>query len=506
MIGLGLDSFDFHSGDNLNEKYSFKENLTLITIYVLIYSFIGNIALIPHDIIQKGYILFDLQYISDKKEPKKNGYIFAYLFSMVISAFIKIILDRKFVFDEVKLRIENKTGNSFFSYTIIIILIYFCSMFSSLVFYWIYTSIFTKIKKNKNNTSHKAIKILGYLIYWETTNGCCVHCIDCQKAIKKCSHCLGFHECECCCCCYYCCEDYDEAEYGQKQLCIIYKLKGLCSWAFDILAGIDMFKIVIIIYSFELINLGFKPELANYLDTKCNENQILILNIISFVSLLFFYFLNLVIGIFHVRYSNLGIESIKLMEDSFGYIIQKSEYNYIFQPITIFALITIIFNVIISALFYYKTSKDLIYYFIPFSISISEYVNIILIYLAQGDQINVNIIKKSFAISIYKIIFSIIKYFIDISNPDNLSLIFFQFIIGCIFFFILFFTILCGYFATLCCVVDHHRRKFSLSFLNQEERKGEEEENYENYKTSDNLFNESVKGEIEEKEEEKKFD
>ena len=60
------------------------ENLTLITIYVLIYSFIGNIALIPHDIIQKGYILFDLQYISDKKEPKKNGYIFAYLFSMVI--------------------------------------------------------------------------------------------------------------------------------------------------------------------------------------------------------------------------------------------------------------------------------------------------------------------------------------------------------------------------------------------------------------------------------------
>ena len=256
---------------------------------------------------------------------------------MVISSIIKIILDRKFVFKEIKLRIANKSNNSFFSYIIIIILIYFCSMISSLVFYWIYRSIFTKIKKNKNNTSHEAIKIFGYLMYCETTNGCCVGCIDCQKATKKCSYCLGFHEFECCCCCYHCCKDYDEAEYGQKQLCIIYKLKGFCSWAFDILAGIDMFKIVIIIYSFELINLGFKPELNNYLETKSDENEILIINIISFASLLFFYFLNLIIGIVHVKYSNLGIKPIKLNKENFEYIVQPSEFNYIFQPITIFA-------------------------------------------------------------------------------------------------------------------------------------------------------------------------
>lgn len=208
VIGFGLDYFDFHSGETLNDNYSFKENIILILIYILIYTFIGNIALIPHDILQKGYILLDLQYDSDKKEPKKNGYIFTYLFSLVVSSFIKMILDRKFVFDEVKLIIDNKTSNSFFSYTAIIILIYFCSVISSSIFFWIYRSIFTKIKKDKNNTSHKAIKIFGYLIYWETTNGCCVGCLDCQKATKKCSYCLGFHECECCRCCYQCCEDW----------------------------------------------------------------------------------------------------------------------------------------------------------------------------------------------------------------------------------------------------------------------------------------------------------
>ena len=252
-----------------------------------------------------------------------------------------MILDRKFVFDEVKLIIDNKTSNSFFSYTAIIILIYFCSMISSSIFYWIYRSIFTKIKKNKNNTSHKAIKIFGYLIYWETTNGCCVGCLDCQKATQKCFHCLGPHECECCCCCYQCCEDLDEAEYGQKQLCIIYKLKGICSWIFDLLTGIDMFKIVIIIYSFELINLGFKPELNEYLESQCDQNQILIINIIFFASILFLYILNLVIGIFHVRYSNSGLDSIQLNEKNSQYYVQKSEFNFIFKPITIFALITI---------------------------------------------------------------------------------------------------------------------------------------------------------------------
>ena len=115
IVGIGFDYFDFHSGEILNERYSFKENIILMLMYVLIYLFIGNIALIPHDIIQKGYILFDVQYISDKKEPKKNGYIFSYLFSMVISSIIKIILDRKFVFKEIKLRIANKSNNSFFS-------------------------------------------------------------------------------------------------------------------------------------------------------------------------------------------------------------------------------------------------------------------------------------------------------------------------------------------------------------------------------------------------------
>jgi len=163
-----------------------------------------------------------------------------------------------------------------------------------------------------------------------------------------------------------------------------------------------MFKIVIIIYSFELINLGFKPELNKYLESQYDQKLILTINIIFFASILFLYILNLIIGIFHVRYSNLGFES---NEENSQYYVQKSEFNFIFKPITIFALITIIFSIIISALFYFKDSKDLIYYFIPFSISLNEYVNIILVYLAQGNQINVDIIKKSFAIPFIKLYF-----------------------------------------------------------------------------------------------------
>ena len=43
---------------------------------------------------------------------------------MVVSSIIKIVLDRKFVFDKIRLIINNKEDDSFFSYTSVIILIY----------------------------------------------------------------------------------------------------------------------------------------------------------------------------------------------------------------------------------------------------------------------------------------------------------------------------------------------------------------------------------------------
>lgn len=49
VIYFGLDYFDFHSGESLNERYTFKENMYLIGLYLIIYFTIGIIALFPHN-------------------------------------------------------------------------------------------------------------------------------------------------------------------------------------------------------------------------------------------------------------------------------------------------------------------------------------------------------------------------------------------------------------------------------------------------------------------------
>ena len=84
-------------------------------------------------------------------------------------------------------------------------------------------------------------------------------------------------------------------------------------------------------------------------------------------------------------------------------------------------------------IFYYSDYRNIIiYYFIAFSVSISEYANIIFMYLTEVDVINFDLINRSFAISFYRIIFNFFKN-ICFFNCQNKTLILIQFIIGCIF-------------------------------------------------------------------------
>ena len=425
-ISIGIDNFNFHSDEVLNERYSAKENIILILIYIGIYLAIGIIALFPHEIIQKGYLLYDIQ--CEEKLPEKNGYIFAYLFSMVISSIIKMLVDRKYVFDEIKLISEDKKNIFFFNYIFIIIAIFLASMIISFIFYFIYECIFTKVKNDKD-ISHQAIKICGYFIYCETEKRCCCcDCVDCQMLCKKCSRCFGFYLCECCCCCYCCCNDHEEADDGQKQLCIIYKLKGIWSSVGDLLAGNGTFLFVIIIYTFELINIGFNPELSEYLDSKKEEEkEILIINIISFVSRLLIYFLNLAYGLLHIV---LFKKYKEIFEKEFDVKIKKTEANLISNSLAIFSFFFIILNTVLSGMFYFHEKNKYMYYCIPISISISEYANIILLYVTQGTELSVDVMKKSFAISFYKLILTVVKFFIGMFKFDNKYLVFFQFIFG----------------------------------------------------------------------------
>ena len=111
IIFFGLDYFNFRQGEFLNQKYSYKENLYLIGVYLSLYLLLGLIALYPHELLRRAYLLYDIK--KDKKSLSMNGHIFVYLFSMVVSSIVKILLDRNFVFDKVKLIINKINTDSF---------------------------------------------------------------------------------------------------------------------------------------------------------------------------------------------------------------------------------------------------------------------------------------------------------------------------------------------------------------------------------------------------------
>ena len=430
IIFFGLEYFDFRKGEFLNNKYSYKENLYLIGIYLSLYLLLGIVALYPHELLKRAYLLYDFK--KRNRDITMNGHIFVYLFSMVVSSIAKILLDRHFVFDKVKLIINKQNTDSFFTYNFYIVLIYASSMICSLFFYLIYSCFFKDIKKENDNTSVEVIKVFGYMIYIETISGSC--CSDCCIATEKCGLCLGCYASNCFKCCDCCdCFDTNEAYEGKRKLCVIYKIKGICSWIFDLLAAKEMFFIVSTLYIFEFINLGFKPELSKYLNS-ASERDISKTNIISFISIIILYFLNLLIGFSFMTFCTLGKNVIKFNEKYANREYNKSEITYINIGIVLFSLLICIINTILSGLFYFWNSKNMMYYFISFSVSTNEYANIIFMYFAEADFLNFDLINKSFAISFYQIVFNIFKS-ICFFKCGNETLILIQFIFGCCFIF-----------------------------------------------------------------------
>lgn len=415
---FGLGYFKFRTGESLNEKYNLGEIIYIIIMYLLMYLSLGIIALLPFDLLQKGYIIYD----KEKKHletPNKNGYFFVYLFSMEVSSIIKIIFDRKYVFDRASSIIESKDNDKDPIYFFLnILIIYAISMVSSLIFYVIYICIFKK--KEESETKKKAIHFLGYIIYIEETSN---SLIDWGVAINKCGNCLGLG---CCNCCFCCCTDIDEAREATKKICVIFKMKGILSSLFDLIAGPYMIIIVIMIYIIELINIGFSPELERYLSSNINEKEILAINIISLSSIVILYALNILFGFLIMSSDFFDIVDIVVS-------IQKSEIMFLSFGLFFFILVAFLINTIISGLFLFKVNNDIIYYFIPFSVSIGEYANICFIYLSDIRKYDIEVIKGSFSISFYKAIYNIIYKLLSLLfDFKNDNLITFQFIFSCI--------------------------------------------------------------------------
>lgn len=423
IIYFGLDYFSFHQGELLNQKYSFQELMILIVIYVFLYLLLGIVALAPQNILKNGFVMLDKK---NGEDIKINGHIFVYFFSMVISSVVKIILDRNFVFEKVKLIINNKNNNSLFSYTVVIIIIYSCSMISSLFFYIFFWCTFEEKRTYNNDISKSAFKIFGYIIYSQSTSGSC--CTNCSIATDSCGNCLGFHICNCFDCC---CSESNKLSDGSKSLYIIYKLKGIIPWFFDLLTTFSMFRNVLMIYLFEFMNIGFNPEFSEYLSNEKNESKITTINIISFSLIMLLYFSNLFIGCLYNNCCKLGKKSIQMLQKYLSTKIENNELNFITSGILIFILISCLLNTLISCFFYFDVLGDIIYYVIPFSICTSEYANNIILYIMDRDIESIDIINGSFAISFYRVLFRLFSKIFDFINISNKGLVLIQFIVGC---------------------------------------------------------------------------
>ena len=471
IIYFGLLNFHFLIGEELNQKYTFNQFIYLLILYILYYLLLGLIVLIPHNILKESFLAYDwhislkeLKKSGHNQEEKSkklylpmNGKFFVYLFSIIASAGFKIYLDKTFLVENIRInKFENKKNKNFI---LIIIFISGISIISSVIFYEL-SSCFICDKNNDDNDennnynkegnnkgdnkkedenkiyfkkkiSSKAIKIFGYLIYMESNKPekkICCH--DCKVSMKKCSYCCGCYQRDCFKCCCKIDNDASETHMNKEKVCIIYKVSGLCSWFFALITRPEIFLFVILIYCLEIINVGFRLDLDDYLEKKEDDT---IINYISLASQFILYFINFIFGLTCYSCKIITFISFFLNDQNSEYIEKKNEIN-----IMIFGLLLIFFggffiSSFLSFLIYFQfINNDLKYYLITFSIQICEYAKVLILYFADLSPDKFELLSLSFAISFYLFILDILKFIIEISNIKIENLILCQFIIGII--------------------------------------------------------------------------
>lgn len=488
IFGINIFDFDkFKISENDYTNYSLYQFLILVFIFIVFYFSIGVPALLPIEIVQKGFLIYDaykqkqeeiknkrkegltsqtielksnfcinddiekdeknksLNDVYSLKKKKKikfqmKGYFGFYLFSMTGSLIIQMLTN--WLFLDVY---ENNTKDNLY-----FLIIYAIPTILSLPFYYCFSSIFKKEKKK--NIERKAMKVGGYIIYSETKSSgytCCKSCgLCCKNSCKQLNYGCCCYLCSCSCffksifCCKCNCDDYNiynieknsnpEIINKTENICIIYKVHSFWFWFFDKILNIHVLSFIPILYLFEIYNIGFKSIIS---EEKENKEKTLLRNFISLISLFIFLLINKYGGLFMNKY--LDFFSV-FSDDNDSYSYKKDFKNIIAGIFPLFVLETI-YSTIISPLIYYKIiNNNIKNYFILFSIGSSEYLKIVCLnYLSLYWKINNNeieILSSSFTFSLYFIIWNGISFILRILIDD---LLFFQFIISSIFCFIL---------------------------------------------------------------------
>ena len=489
-IYFGLLYFNFHIENDVNKRYSFKEFIYLFFIYFFTNIFLGLIALLPHNIIKEVFLAYDWHVIIRKvkklnnkdealeslKKTKKsyfpmNGKFFVYLFSILGSSVVKIYLDKLYIVDEIKNNKNDKENNKNFIISIEVISL-ICILSTSSLYSLISILMCKKFNEDDDDNKNEAsvIKIFGYAILVESIksdNTIC--CQDCRAGCKKCSYSCSVYMCDCFKVCCKINNNISESNLNKERICIIYKISGLCSWFYGIINNPSAFLFILFVIFLELSNIGFRKDLEEYLEDK-EEKYYRIINYIYLGSCLFIYFINILCG-----YSCYGCNLMKTMITQINtdyidtdFVIKKNEAMLIMMGLFYVFFGGYLISFFLSFLTYFNFIKEFRYYLIPFSIEICEYSKIVLLYYADQNPEQFELLNKSFAISFYLLFIEIISKIIDICDIKISNLILFQFIFGCLSFLFLGFFI----FVALCYLK-------MLKEENQEENNNNDNNNHE---------------------------
>jgi hypothetical protein len=304
---------------------------------------------------------------NSESEHNNNGLIFSYIFSIIVSSISIIILNKYFII--------NKKEDSFY---LIIILIYIISTILSLISYWLFLPSFDESGNYENDNEVESFQFFGYLFYSAKFN----------------------------------------LDNKNDKICIIYKIKGFWSWLCGFIFKGRFIFLSLLIMSLEITNIGFKSSISEFYDNNQNQYK-LIIYIISYVSLIFYYFLNVLFGF--------------LYNKKYGKNKQIDEFDSLFYGLYIVIYLGSLYSAVISILVYFNILTDNAHYFAIISNQSSEYIKMLILFIIDNtpnDELYLELISGNMLISFYLIIYSIIPTLLDLFNIKMKILLIIQFLCG----------------------------------------------------------------------------
>ena len=392
---------------------------------------------------EHSFNIIDIDFDEEKiKEPKNkeqasysfNGLVFSYFASFIIAVIIR---------DYINTEIVN---------IIIQLIIYISLATSSLFLYFLFSLAFDKKKKSKSQIEISVKKFCGYLYYKEEKKQeKAICCKGCRIGMRKCYFCCNiFHclpcckycECTVCCPCIpisECCKkkvDLSEKSNEDEKICLIYKIKGFCSYICDYLSDCTYMLFVFSLIYVKLLNFGFNITLNKYMNSK-DEIENGYLNLTFLGGLILYYLSNIFIGYLFNECLMKFYKNEKQSESSF--------IGLGILPLLLFInFICLLFSILIN---YDIVNEGIKYHLMSLSKSGAEYYYLTMTkFIITGNFNNndgIEILSYSTFASIFLFIYNGSIPLIE--NLDGKTLIFIQYLINLIFFIpeIFFITCMC---------------------------------------------------------------